>query len=126
MNGVQRATFVVREYDEAIDFFVSTLGFTLVEDVDQGAERRWVVVEKSGGASLVLGKAESAEQRSAIGNQAGGRVAFFLFTDDFRRDYSTFRERGVQFMEEPRNEPYGTVAVFRDLYGGLWDLIQPA
>jgi len=75
---------------------------------------------------LVLGKAESAEQRSAIGNQAGGRVAFFLFTDDFRRDYSTFRERGVQFMEEPRNEPYGTVAVFRDLYGGLWDLIQPA
>jgi catechol 2,3-dioxygenase-like lactoylglutathione lyase family enzyme len=126
MTGVSRVTFVVRDYDEAVDFFVSILGFTLVEDVDQGDGSRWVVVEKSGGASLVLGKAESPEQRSAIGNQAGGRVAFFLFTDDFQRDYSAFRERGVQFVEEPRNEQYGTVAVFRDLYGGLWDLIQPS
>jgi catechol 2,3-dioxygenase-like lactoylglutathione lyase family enzyme len=124
--GVQRVTFVVRDYDEALEFFISTLGFERIEDVDQGNGRRWVVVEKPGGASLVLGKAESPEQLAAVGNQAGGRVAFFLCTDDFRRDHGAFRARGVQFNEEPRDEPYGTVAVFRDLYGGLWDLIQPA
>lgn len=124
--GLQRATFVVRDYDEAIAFFVGALGFSLVEDVDQGGGRRWVVVARGDGASLVLGKAETPEQIAAVGNQAGGRVAFFLFTDDFRRDYAAFRERGVSFVEEPRVEPYGTVAVFRDLYGGLWDLIQPS
>jgi catechol 2,3-dioxygenase-like lactoylglutathione lyase family enzyme len=124
--GLQRATFVVRDYDEAIAFFVGTLGFSLIEDVDQGGGRRWVVVARGDGASLVLGKAETPEQVAAVGNQAGGRVAFFLFTDDFRRDYAAFREHGVTFEEEPRDEPYGTVAVFRDLYGGLWDLIQPS
>ena len=124
--GLQRATFVVRDYDEAIAFFVGTLGFSLVEDVDQGGGRRWVVVARGDGASLVLGKAETPEQVAAVGNQAGGRVAFFLFTDDFHRDYAAFCERGVSFVEEPRVEPYGTVAVFRDLYGGLWDLIQPS
>jgi catechol 2,3-dioxygenase-like lactoylglutathione lyase family enzyme len=126
MGGVQRATFVVREYDEAIDFFVSVLGFDLVEDVDQGGGRRWVVVARGGGASLVLSRAENPAQASVIGRQAGGRVAFFLFTDDIARDYGAFRGRGVVFTEEPRVEPYGTVAVFRDLYGGLWDLIQPS
>lgn len=125
MVGVHRATFLVREYDEAIDFFVSTLGFTVLEDVDQGGGRRWVVVSRGEGASLVLGKAETPEQTAAIGKQAGGRVAFFLFTDDFHRDYASFTERGVVFTESPRVEPYGTVAVFRDLYGGLWDLIEP-
>lgn len=124
--GLQRATFVVREYNEAIAFFVETLGFSLVEDVDQGGGQRWVVVARGDGASLVLAKAETTEQLAAVGNQAGGRVAFFLFTDDFGRDYGAFRERGVSFVEDPRNEPYGTVAVFRDLYGGLWDLIQPS
>ena len=117
---------VVRDYDEAVDFFVSTLGFDLVEDVDQGDGRRWVVVCRGGGASLVLSRAETAEQASVIGRQAGGRVAFFLFTDNFHRDYETFSQRGVEFTEAPRAEPYGTVAVFRDLYGGLWDLIQPS
>lgn len=124
--GLQRATFVVRDYDEAIAFFLGTLGFSLVENVDQGGGRRWVVVTRGDGASLVLAKAETPEQVAAVGNQAGGRVAFFLFTDDFRRDYAAFRERGVSFVEEPRDEPYGTVAVFRDVYGGLWDLIQPS
>lgn len=124
--GLQRATFVVRDYDEAIAFFVGTLGFSLVENVDQGGGRRWVVVTRGNGASLVLAKAETPEQVAAVGNQAGGRVAFFLFTDDFRRDYAAFRERGVSFVEEPRDEPYGMVAVFRDVYGGLWDLIQPS
>ncbi len=126
MDGVQRATFVVREYDEAIDFFVSVLGFSLIEDVDQGGGRRWVVVARGSGVSLVLGRAQTPEQAAAVGNQAGGRVAFFLFTDDFQRDYVAFRARGVEFTELPRAEPYGTVAVFRDLYGGLWDLIQPS
>jgi catechol 2,3-dioxygenase-like lactoylglutathione lyase family enzyme len=124
--GLQRATFVVREYNEAIAFFVETLGFSLVEDVDQGGGRRWVVVARGEGASLVLAKAETPEQVAVVGNQAGGRVAFFLFTDNFGRDYAAFRERGVSFVEEPRDEPYGTVAVFRDVYGGLWDLIQPS
>lgn len=126
MTGVRRATYVVRDYDEAIDFFVSTLGFDVLEDVDQGDGRRWVVVSRGGGASLVLSRAETAEQASVIGRQAGGRVAFFLFTDDFERDHAAFTQRGVEFTEAPRVEPYGTVAVFRDLYGGLWDLIQPS
>ena len=126
MTGVQRATYVVRDYDEAIDFFVSTLGFDVLEDVDQGDGRRWVVVSRGGGASLVLSRAETSEQASVIGRQAGGRVAFFLFTDDFERDHAAFTQRGVEFTEAPRVEPYGTVAVFRDLYGGLWDLIQPS
>lgn len=126
MTGVQRASFIVRDYDEAIDFFVSTLGFDLVEDVDQGGGRRWVVVARGDGASLVLSRAETPEQATSIGRQAGGRVAFFLFTDDFDGDYAAFRQRGVEFTEAPRVEPYGTVAVFCDLYGGLWDLIQPS
>ncbi len=126
MTGVQRAAFVVREYDEAIDFFVTVLGFDLVEDVDQGEGRRWVVVARGDGASLVLSRAETPEQTASIGRQAGGRVAFFLFTDDFDGDYAAFCQRGVEFTEAPRVEPYGTVAVFCDLYGGLWDLIQPS
>lgn len=126
MIGVQRATFMVRDYDEALAFFVSVLGFAPVEDVDQGGGRRWVVVARGGGASLVLSRAETPEQEAAIGRQAGGRVAFFLFTDDFDRDHAAFTQRGVEFTEAPRAEPYGKVAVFRDLYGGLWDLIEPS
>lgn len=119
---------LVREYDEALDFYVGSLGFTLVEDrpvPEQG--KRWVVVApRGGGARLLLARAADAEQASRVGNQTGGRVFLFLHSDDFWRDYRTYRERGVEFVRAPREEPYGTVAVFRDLYGNLWDLLQPA
>ena len=120
---------VVRDYDEAIDFYVDMLGFRLVEDTavpDQG--KRWVVVAPPGsnGSGLLLARAVGEEQSSRIGNQAGGRVFLFLQTDDFWRDYHSYREKGVEFVREPKTESYGTVAVFRDLYGNLWDLVQPA
>ena len=117
---------VVRDYDEAIAFYTQSLGFTLLEDLQMGADKRWVVVAPSGslGASLLLAKAANAEQASRVGNQTGGRVGFFLHTDDFWRDHITMKEKGIKFMEEPRVEPYGTVAVFADLYGNLWDLLQ--
>ena len=119
---------LVREYDEALDFYVGSLGFTLVEDrpvPEQG--KRWVVVApRGGGAGLLLARAADAEQASRVGNQTGGRVFLFLHSDDFWRDYRAYRERGVEFVRAPREEPYGTVAVFRDLYGNLWDLLQPA
>jgi catechol 2,3-dioxygenase-like lactoylglutathione lyase family enzyme len=120
-------TLVVRDYDEAIAYFTGTLGFILVEDVPLGGGKRWVrVAPPSGrGASLLLARAATAEQVARVGDQTGGRVALFLHTDDFWADYGAMKSRGVQFAEEPREEPYGTVAVFIDLYGNRWDLVQP-
>ncbi len=119
---------VVRDYDEAIRFYTEVLGFDLIEDTYIAAQdKRWVVVAPKGstGARLLLARAVGDEQRSRIGNQTGGRVFLFLYTDDFWRDYRAYREKGVEFVREPKAESYGTVAVFRDLYGNLWDLLQP-
>ncbi len=117
---------VVRNYDEAIAFYTRVLGFRLVEDTDMGGGKRWVLVAPAGseGAHLLLAQAANAEQGSRVGNQTGGRVFLFLHTDDFWRDYNSLRGHGVEFVREPKDEPYGTVAVFKDLYGNLWDLIQ--
>ncbi len=120
---------VVRDYDEAIEFYTQTLGFDLVEDTFLPDEKkRWVVVSPPGSreSRLLLALASGAEQVVHVGNQTGGRVSFFLYTDDFWRDYETYREKGVVFVRDPKAEKYGTVAVFRDLYGNLWDLLEPA
>jgi catechol 2,3-dioxygenase-like lactoylglutathione lyase family enzyme len=119
-------SFVVREYDEAIDFFTQKLGFILLEDTPLGEGKRWVLVAPRGstGTNLLLAKADSPSQELAIGNQTGGRVFLFLHTDDFWRDYNAMQTRGVKFAETPREEPYGTVAVFFDLYDNKWDLIE--
>ncbi|HMT20293.1 MAG TPA: VOC family protein [Promineifilum sp.] len=118
-------TLVVRDYDEAIDYYTAALGFDLIEDADLGEGKRWVLVRPPGGAGtcLLLARAVNPEQTGRIGNQTGGRVFLFLHTDDFRRDYEAMRSRGVRFMEEPRHESYGTVVVFEDLYGNRWDLL---
>lgn len=123
---IAKLSFLVRDYDEAIDWFTRCLGFALVEDRDMGGGKRWVVVAPAGGrgASLVLGKAVG-EQVATIGKQAGGRVFLFLETDDFARDYARMSAEGVTFREAPRHEPYGSVVVFEDLYGNPWDLIAP-
>jgi catechol 2,3-dioxygenase-like lactoylglutathione lyase family enzyme len=128
MQWIHQVALVVGEYDEALDFYVGTLGFTLLEDKyvpDQG--KRWVVVAPPGskGPRLLLARAVGEEQASRIGNQTGGRVFLFLYTDDFWRDFRAYKAKGVAFVREPREESYGTVAVFRDLYGNLWDLLQP-
>ena len=117
---------VVPDYDEAISFYVGTLGFTLDQDEDLGGGKRWVRVSPPGAAcgSLLLARAVDASQRAAIGNQTGGRVGFFLETDDFERDYLALRDKGVAFEEAPRHEPYGSVAVWRDPFGNRWDLVQ--
>ncbi len=118
---------VVRDYDEAIEFYTKTLRFTLVEDTYQPEQdKRWVVVAPPGseGATLLLARASTPEQEQFIGNQAGGRVFLFLNTDDFWRDYDEMVARGVKFVREPKTESYGIVAVFEDLYGNLWDLLQ--
>jgi catechol 2,3-dioxygenase-like lactoylglutathione lyase family enzyme len=120
---------VVRDYDEALEFYVGKLGFTLVEDTYLAAQqKRWVVVAPPGpvGARLLLAKAVGESQTSRIGAQTGGRVFLFLYTDDFRRDFQAFTARGVEFVRQPTSESYGTVAVFKDLYGNLWDLLQPS
>jgi len=125
---ISRVSLVVREYDEAIAFFTHKLGFELVEDTYiPEQDKRWVVVAPKGGGitSIVLGRAANDEQRAAIGQQAGGRVAFFLNTDDFWRDYEAMIANDIEFTRGPTAEPYGTVAVFKDLYGNLWDLIGP-
>ena len=123
---VATVTLVVAGYDEAIRWYVDRAGFRLTSDVDLGGGKRWVTVEPAGGgARLLLAKADGAGQVASIGNQTGGRVAFFLETDDFARDHAAMLARGVEVREAPRHEPYGTVAVFADLYGNLWDLIQP-
>ena len=118
---------VVRDYDEALDFYVGKLGFALIEDTNQSDTKRWVLVAPPGAKEmrLLLAKADNPEQKTRIGNQTGGRVFLFLHTDDFQRDYEAYRAKGVRFLEPPRYEPYGTVAVFVDLYGNKWDLIQP-
>ena len=116
---------LVRDYDEAIHWFGKKLGFTLIEDAPLGPAKRWVVVTPpSGGASLLLAKADGPEQAASIGAQAGGRVFLFLHTDNFVRDHAAMLAQGVKFLEMPRHEPYGTVAVFEDLYGMKWDLIE--
>lgn len=118
---------VVQNYDEAIKFYVDTLGFTLVEDTCIPAQdKRWVLIAPPGSSAtkLLLARAVGDEQSSRIGNQTGGRVFLFLHTDDFWRDYNAYKKKGIVFVREPKEEPYGTVAVFKDLYGNLWDLLQ--
>jgi len=128
---IATVTYIVRDYDEAIKFFVETLGFDLIEDTcleQEQSGKRWVVVKPKGpvGCSLVLAKAVSDLQLSAVGNQSGGRVFLFLQTDDFWRDCDAMKAKGIVFTAPPRQEVYGTVAVFLDLYGNKWDLIQPS
>lgn len=119
---------VVRDYDEALDFYLGKLGFELIEDTPVPEQnKRWVVVSPPGSAAqLLLARASNDEQSSRVGNQTGGRVFLFLHTNDFQRDYQRYRDHGIEFVRGPLQEPYGTVAVFRDLYGNLWDLIEPA
>jgi catechol 2,3-dioxygenase-like lactoylglutathione lyase family enzyme len=120
---------VVRDYDEAIAWFTGVLGFTLVADTRLDEAKRWVLVAPPGAgenaAALLLARASSPEQEAFIGNQAGGRVFLFLHTNDFWRDYRALSAKGVRFVRPPAEQPYGTVAVFEDLYGNLWDLVQP-
>lgn len=117
---------LVRDYDEALAFYTGALGFELIEDSPRGPGKRWVLVAPRGGdgARLLLARAATPEQQAQIGNQCGGRVWLFLQTDDFWRDYQRMRDHGVRFCETPREEPYGIVAVFEDLYGNRWDLLQ--
>lgn len=126
-QSLAQLSLLVDDYDEAIAWFTGVLGFTLQEDTPLGQGKRWVVVAPPGsaGTSLLLARAATAEQRAAVGRQAGGRVFLFLRTDDFRADYARMRAAGVVFREAPREEPYATVAVFEDLYGNPWDLLQP-
>jgi catechol 2,3-dioxygenase-like lactoylglutathione lyase family enzyme len=126
-QSIVHIALVVRDYDEAIDFYVNKLGFELIEDTYQPAQdKRWVVVAPPGGsgATLLLARASKPEQEPFVGNQAGGRVFLFLNTDDFWRDVERLRAQGVHFVREPKQEDYGMVAVFEDLYGNLWDLLQ--
>lgn len=127
-NSLFLVSLVVDTYDRAKGFYCDGLGFECVEDTAMPDGKRWLVVRPRGGegAALLLAEASDETQRAAIGNQTGGRVGFFLETDDFGRDHRRFTEAGVIFREEPRHEPYGTVAVFADLYGNLWDLIERA
>jgi catechol 2,3-dioxygenase-like lactoylglutathione lyase family enzyme len=121
-------SLVVRDYDEALSFFVGKLGFVLVEDTFVPEQsKRWVVVSPPGAneSRLLLAQASSPEQESRVGQQTGGRVFLFLHTDDFWRDYEQYKAKGVEFVRAPKEEPYGVVAVFKDLYGNLWDLLQP-
>ena len=121
-------SLLVRDYNEAIAYFTQILGFDLLEDTDMGRGKRWVRVAPPGsqdGSGLLLAKAVNAQQSSRIGNQTGGRVFLFLYTDNFQRDYETMQANGVKFLEEPRREIYGSVVVFEDLYGNKWDFIEP-
>lgn len=128
-QSIVHIALVVRDYDEAIDFYTRKLGFTLIEDTYQPEQdKRWVVVAPpgmpQGGATILLARSSKPEQEPFVGNQSGGRVFLFLSTDDFWRDYNRMVAEGITFIREPKVEPYGTVAVFRDLYGNLWDLLQ--
>ncbi len=118
---------IVRDYDEAIEWYTRALRFELIEDTPRGGEKRWVRLAPRGsqGACLLLARAVNEEQASRIGNQSGGRVFLFLHTDDFAADHAHMKSEGVRFCEEPRHEDYGTVVVFEDLYGNRWDLIEP-
>ena len=122
---ISSVALLVRDYDEAIAFYVERLGFELIEDTALGNGKRWVQVAPSaGGTRLLLARAATSEQNAHVGNQTGGRVFLFLSTDDFWRDYRVLQRRGVHFIEEARHEPYGIVAIFVDLYGNRWDLVQ--
>jgi catechol 2,3-dioxygenase-like lactoylglutathione lyase family enzyme len=126
-QSIGLVSLVVREYDEAIEFYAGILGFSLIEDTYiPEQDKRWVVVAPPGSieSRLLLARAANEEQSSRIGNQTGGRVFLFLNTDDFWRDYHAYKAKGVVFVREPREESYGVVAVFKDLYGNLWDLLQ--
>ena len=125
-QSIVHVALVVDDYDEAIKFYTEKLDFTLIDDTPQSETKRWVLVAPKGpeGCCLLLAKGVGEEQRSRVGNQTGGRVFLFLKTDDFWRDYKSMSARGVNFVREPKDEEYGTVAVFEDLYGNLWDLIE--
>lgn len=126
-QSIVHVALVVRDYDEAIDFYTKKLHFTLVEDTYQPEQdKRWVVVSPPGssGTTVLLARASKSEQQAFIGNQTGGRVFLFLNTDDFWRDYNEMVSRGITFVRDPKQEPYGMVAVFKDLYGNLWDLLE--
>lgn len=123
---IAHIALVVDDYDEAIEFYTQKMGFTMLEDTVLSETKRWVLVapKGDGGCSLLLAKGVGDEQRSRIGNQTGGRVFLFLTTDDFYRDHKAMLDKGIKFTREPTTEEYGTVAVFEDLYGNLWDLVQ--
>jgi len=125
-QSIAHIALVVEDYDEAIKFYTEKLDFTLLEDTPQSETKRWVLVapKNSVGCNLLLAKAVGEEQKSRVGNQTGGRVFLFLKTDDFWRDYENILAKGVNFVREPKTEDYGTVAVFEDLYGNLWDLVE--
>jgi len=126
-QSIAHVALVVRDYDETIEFFTDKLKFSVVEDIYQAAQnKRWVVVAPPGhaGSTLLLARASTDDQEAFVGNQSGGRVFLFLSTDDFWRDYDDMAKRGIKFVREPKTEDYGTVAVFEDLYGNLWDLIE--
>lgn len=124
---IAHIALVVDDYDDAIKFYTKKLNFILIEDTVLSETKRWVIIapQGSGSCSLLLAKAANEEQDTRVGNQTGGRVFLFLYTDDFWRDYKTMQEKGISFVREPKVEEYGTVAVFKDLYGNLWDLIEP-
>lgn len=125
MNTLGMIAIVIDEYDAAISHYVSDLGFTLIEDKVMSSEKRWVVVAPSKeGARILLAKAANDQQRSAIGNSTGGRVGFFLYTTNFTETYETYKSQGIEFIEQPRQEAYGQVVVFKDKYGNKWDLIE--
>ncbi|MFB5265216.1 VOC family protein [Paenibacillus enshidis] len=127
IQSIVHVAIVVKDYDEAIEFYTKKLNFTLVEDTYQPEQdKRWVVISPPGsvGTTLVLAKASTPEQEEFIGNQTGGRVFLFLNTDNFWRDYEDMRSKGIEFIREPIEQPYGTVAVFKDLYGNQWDLLE--
>ncbi|MCK8494526.1 VOC family protein [Spirosoma sp. RP8] len=124
---IAHLTLVVNDYDEAIDFYTHKLNFDLIEDTALSETKRWVLVAPKGpaGCCLLLAKADSEEQKSRVGNQTGGRVFLFLYTDNFWRDYTAMQQAGINFLRPPVEQPYGTVAVFEDLYGNQWDLLEP-
>ena len=127
IQHIAHVTLLVKDYDEAIKFYTEKLYFNLVENTYLSETKRWVLIAPpgSGGCSLLLAKAASEEQRRSVGNQAGGRVFLFLYTDNFKKDYQNLISQGISIEREPSKESYGTVAVFKDLYGNLWDLIEP-
>lgn len=124
---IARIALLVRDYDEAIAFYTEKLNFSLAEDLQLDGSKRWVIVTPPGAreCSLLLAKADGKDQELHVGNQSGGRVFLFLYTDDFERDYHQMKNKGIRFLEEPRYEAYGSVAVFEDLYGNKWDLLEP-